>query len=119
MLLNAKCHSTKTNISFHYFQAGNETQAETNATTGGTQTELNDTKTDGANEKQQEKKAPDTVDSNQTDSGNSTVKQVKKELKKKTVKEEIFSVVNILDQSPLAKEVITASKEKLKALDDK
>ena len=100
------------------FQPGNETQAENNSTTGDAQPEVNDTKADASDNKQQGK-ATDTVDSNQTDSGNSTVKQVKKELKKKTVKEEISSVINVLDESPLSNEVVTASKAKLKVLDDR
>lgn len=95
-------------------EAGNETQSENATTTEEATAQLNETKTDS------EKKEQEKPDVNQTESSNSTTtKQIKKELKKKTVKEEISSVIDILDIVPLPADVLSASKDKLKSLNEK
>lgn len=76
--------------------------------------ELNETNTDYA--KKEHNKSDDL---NQTGSSNSTTKQIKKEIKKKTVKEEISSAIDVLDTVQLPVEVLSASKDKLKSLDEK
>lgn len=76
--------------------------------------DLNETNTDSA--KQEHNKSDDL---NLTNTSNSTTKQIKKEIKKKTVKEEISSVVDVLDIVQLPVDVLSASKDKLKSLDEK
>lgn len=76
--------------------------------------ELNETNTDSA-----QKESTKPGDLNLTESSNSTTKQIKKEIKKKTVKEEISSVVDVLDTVQLPVDVLSASKDKLKSLDEK
>lgn len=113
----AKCHSTKANI-VSILQAGvNDTQADANSTTDETLTQVNDTKTDAPEKVEPGQSAAD-VNQTQADR-NSTAKQVKKEIKKKMVKEEVSSKIDILDQSLLSNEVLTASKDKLRELDEK
>lgn len=105
-------------LTFTILQAGaNDTQADANATTDETLTQVNDTKADSSGKVEP---GLSTADVNQTQADrNSTAKQVKKEIKKKTVKEEVSSKIDILDQSLLSNEVVTASKDKLRQLDEK
>ena len=80
---------------------------------------LNQTISDAEMKQNQQNSDAKLVENNQTDLGNSTIQKVRKELKKKTLKEKISSLIDVLDQPILSDEAVVTSKDKLKALDDK